>query len=395
MTEHGEGMSFETFMKDYVKPYVGKTADETRENLKKAYPDIDNFLKLEKKYQDYEKELGFMMELLENTGRYSSEQLDRIATSLKGNRAHSIPISKNLKKNRFLELSGDARFIRIQPAVYNQVYQPVYDQVLDKIFSQLVGKNASIEKLKSMKPQQLKYGGNISKRRLALSGIDIDVNDYIKSGRSQYDYLNDLYRQVDDRMKKLGMQSIIGFDPKNTQVLKGLRFLDPNFVGPPGGLDFKEAGEVLIVGAKKALDPKEYLRRALEIIVEEGVPDVVTPKFKMIPLKDGGSVSMSQGGDALGKMQNALIRSGYDKSYIFRLNPTQVIDLYDRIFGTGEGKDYSAPTPMAIGGDPLQNINQQQFMPDPAFEGEDFFFFFVDSGRLTASSPSTLLKVFG
>lgn len=48
MTEHGEGMSFQTFMRDYVKPYVGKTADETRKNLKKAYPDIDNFLKLEK-----------------------------------------------------------------------------------------------------------------------------------------------------------------------------------------------------------------------------------------------------------------------------------------------------------------------------------------------------------
>ena len=330
MTEHGEGMSFQTFMRDYVKPYVGKTADETRKNLKKAYPDIDNFLKLEKKYQDYEKELGFMMELLENTGRYSSEQLDRIATSLKGNRAHSIPISKNLKKNRFLELSGNARFIRIQPAVYNQVYQPVYDQVLDKIFSQLVGKNASIEKLKSMKPQQLKYGGNISKRRLALSGIDIDVNDYIKSGRSQYDYLNDLYRQVDDRMKKLGMQSIIGFDPKNTQVLKGLKITPDD-----------EVGEVLIVGAKKALDPKEYLRRALEIIVEEGVPDVVTPKFKMIPLKDGG------------------------------------------------------PVRMAIGGDPLQNINQQQFMPDPAFEGEDFFQEAVDSGNLTAFNPTKLFKVFG
>ena len=329
MTEHGEGMSFQTFMKDYVKPYVGKTADETRDNLKKAYPDIDNFLKLEKKYQDYEKELGFMMELLENTGRYSSEQLDRIATSLKGNRAHSIPISKNLKKNRFLELSGDARFIRVQPAVYNQVYQPVYDQVLDKIFSQLVGKNASIEKLKSMKPQQLKYGGNISKRRLALSGIDIDVNDYIKSGRSQYDYLNDLYRQVDDRMKKLGMQSIIGFDPKNTQVLKGLKIKPDD-----------EVGEVLVVGAKKALDPKEYLRRALEIIVEEGVPDVVTPKFKMLPLKSGG------------------------------------------------------PVRMAIGGDPLKNINQQQFTPDPAID-EDFFQQAVDSGNLTAFNPTKLFKVFG
>ena len=135
-----------------------------------------------------------------------------------------------------------------------------------------------------MKPQQIKYGGNISKRRLALSGIDIDVNDYIKSGKSQYDYLNDLYRLVDDRMKKLGMQSVIGFDPKNTQVLKGLKITPDD-----------EVGEVLVVGSKKASDPKEYLRRALEIIVEEGVPDVISPKFKMLPLKQGGPVRMAIG----------------------------------------------------------------------------------------------------
>ena len=42
---------------------------------------------------------------------------------------------------------------------------------------------------------------------------------------------------------------------------------------------------------------------------------------------------------------------------------------------------------MAIGGDPLQNINQQQFSPDPAFEGQDFFQEAVDSGNLQAVNP--------
>ncbi len=50
---------------------------------------------------------------------------------------------------------------------------------------------------------------------------------------------------------------------------------------------------------------------------------------------------------------------------------------------------------MAIGGDPLQNINQQQFMPDPAFDGQDFFQQAVDSGNLTAFNPTKLFKVFG
>jgi hypothetical protein len=50
---------------------------------------------------------------------------------------------------------------------------------------------------------------------------------------------------------------------------------------------------------------------------------------------------------------------------------------------------------MAIGGDPLENINQQQFAPDPAFEGKDFFQEAVDSGSLTAFNPLKLFKVFG
>lgn len=50
---------------------------------------------------------------------------------------------------------------------------------------------------------------------------------------------------------------------------------------------------------------------------------------------------------------------------------------------------------MAIGGDPLENINQQQFAPDPAFEGKDFFQEAVDSGNLTAFNPLKLFKTFG
>ena len=49
---------------------------------------------------------------------------------------------------------------------------------------------------------------------------------------------------------------------------------------------------------------------------------------------------------------------------------------------------------MAMGGDPLQNINQQQFTPDPAID-EDFFQQAVDSGNLTAFNPTKLFKVFG
>ena len=52
------------------------------------------------------------------------------------------------------------------------------------------------------------------------------------------------------------------------------------------------------------------------------------------------------------------------------------------------------PVRMAIGGDPLTNLNQQQFSPDPAFEGPDYFQEAVDSGNLQAVNLFNLFKVF-
>jgi hypothetical protein len=49
---------------------------------------------------------------------------------------------------------------------------------------------------------------------------------------------------------------------------------------------------------------------------------------------------------------------------------------------------------MAMGGDPLVNMNQQQFMPDPAFEGEDYFNQAVESGNLYAFNPGKIFKLF-
>jgi hypothetical protein len=53
------------------------------------------------------------------------------------------------------------------------------------------------------------------------------------------------------------------------------------------------------------------------------------------------------------------------------------------------------PVKMAIGGDPLENLNQQQFSADPAFEGEDYFSQAVESGNLQAFNPIRLFNIFG
>ena len=45
-----------------------------------------------------------------------------------------------------------------------------------------------------------------------------------------------------------------------------------------------------------------------------------------------------------------------------------------------------------MGGDPLQNINQQQFASDPGFDGEDYFSQAVESGNLYAFNPAKIFK---
>ena len=69
--------------------------------------------------------------------------------------------------------------------------------------------------------------------------------------------------------------------------------------------------------------------------------------------------------------------------------PVEIIDELKMKKG-GEVK----PVKMAIGGDPLINMNQQQFTPDPAFEGEDYFQQAVESGNLQAFNPGKIFKLF-
>jgi len=68
--------------------------------------------------------------------------------------------------------------------------------------------------------------------------------------------------------------------------------------------------------------------------------------------------------------------------------PVEIIDDLKMKKG-GEVK----PVRMAMGGDPLQNINQQQFSPDPAVD-QDYFQEAVDSGNLQAANLLNLFKVF-
>lgn len=91
------------------------------------------------------------------------------------------------------------------------------------------------------------------------------------------------------------------------------------------------------------------------------------------------------------KRKNIMIEGYEETPYVRRgFIDTMIAEIIDNTnFNKG------GAVRMAIGGDPLQNINQQQFAPDPAFQGEDFFQEAVDSGNLTAFNPLRLFNTFG
>ena len=343
----------EEFIKKYVEPYKGATREETIENLKRQYPEFAEWEKMEKKYDRFNELVDGLLSDLDSLGVYTPQQMEEFAMSLRPNRSHRFPLSINLVKGRLTGMAQNAKLIDIQPAVYNKVYQPAFDDMFAKVLKELEKKGQSIEKLKSTKAKNIKTPAN-------SAGFDPSFSEFQArfpnpEDQSQYNYLTFIINQIDAGLKEKGLTSVMSFNPRNKQILKGLRFQDENFVGPPGGFDFKEVGEVLILGTdpRRKPSPEFYLSGALRIIqdaLQQGRVPKKTPKSK-------------KKGALKGQTNFMLLNEG-------------------------------GPVRMAIGGDPLQNINQQQFAPDPAFEGQDFFQEAVDSGNLTAFNPLKLFKVF-
>ena len=344
----------EEFIKKYVEPYKGATREETIENLKRQYPEFAEWEKMEKRYDRFNELVDGLLSDLDSLGVYTPQQMEEFAMSLRPNRSHRFPLSINLVKGRLTGMAQNAKLIDIQPAVYNKVYQPAFDNMFAKVLKELEKKGQSIEKLKSTKAKNIKTPAN-------SAGFDPSFSEFQArfpnpEDQSQYNYLTFIINQIDAGLKEKGLTSVMSFNPRNKQILKGLRFQDENFVGPPGGFDFKEVGEVLILGTdpRQKPSPEFYLSGALRIIqdaLQQGRVPKKTPKSK-------------KKGALKGQANFMLLNEG-------------------------------GPVRMAIGGDPLQNINQQQFAPDPAFQGQDFFQEAVDSGNLTAFNPLRLFNTFG
>ena len=156
----------------------------------------------------------------------------------------------------------------------------------------------------------------------------VGVSINIKDFENQLDYLNALTQKVNQAMVDKGLFSILAQSKKSKNVLDVMK---TNY-------DDKSAA-YFFGGPEKS--PDEYMKMIRENLLEMG------PDLKYVKENITGRVG--------GKRAKPMVR-------------------------------------MAIGGDPLQNINQQQFSPDPAVD-QDFFREAVESGNLQAGLYN-LFKVF-
>ena len=136
----------------------------------------------------------------------------------------------------------------------------------------------------------------------------------------------------------------------------------------------------LFLGKEKQLSPDNIVNEA-NIAVKQ-VKDYFEKAKKNPKLIKFHKKELGRAGSAEERKKRAGLTSPIRKGFpVFKFDKT---DLFKK----------GGAVRMAIGGDPLQNINQQQFTPDPAID-EDFFQQAVDSGNLTAFNPTKLFKVFG
>ena len=349
------------FVENYVMPFVGESTEKTVANLAKEYPEYSQWLRLEKKVDRYQKVLSDFLQNLKASGKYTDREIDLINSSLAPQKAHIYPIMTNLRDERFVGMAQDADNILVQPAVYNRVYQVTFDNVFKKLLKQFEGKE-TLQKLQTQKPKSIAQFRN-------SFGFDVSLTKFLNETNidnpRQIDYLNFIYQTLNEELQKRGMVSVQSFNPKQKEIFQGLRFLDPNFVGPPGGLDFKEAGEVLIVG-----DPNVFTKK--------GKTKDYKPQFYMT-------------------VADEILRRNPDKLPLTTPIPKKGAKKTQENFVLfNKGGVSMVKGGMAIGGQNFtENMNKQDFTPDPAIDGDSAFQQAVRSGNLQALNLPKIFKGLG
>jgi hypothetical protein len=326
-----------------------KFTDQDVKDLKSEFSDYV-MLERDRLYMQNEG-LNFMNNLLDNP-QYkpylvnAKGEFDQKSFTV--NKLHDVPLFQarkegkgRLKKvGRFLNTGTDPEFLNPHFQPYNRLMvdlDPTLNKLADFLNQKGLMKQASNMNAKVI-PKVKDKKGNLktpdSRINFITEGIVKLINDkgfnLDPTGKKQDVFLKEVAEAIDDIYKERGLRAVV-------PTLKGAKNESQIFgVENPKEIDLDT----------KIDQYKEALINALDYAVENNI----SPKdFRTTPKKEG----------TLG---------------------------YLRFLKKG------GPVKMAMGGDPLANMNQQQFMPDPAFEGEDYFNQAVESGNLYAFNPMKIFK---
>jgi hypothetical protein len=334
--EKGDFLSPQKFMESYVMPFKGNSTDETISNLTREYnrklgaDDINEYDEFLKVNEKYD-----------TLKRLTDDLIDELELSGKYTKDQIDEIHQSIKPNfghafKMIRTLQRGRFegLGSDPRFLRAqpaVYNVSYQSVYDNTMEKIVKATNKVKNIDELKI--LKPRMVSSQAQLKRVGVDIDVKDY----DNQYDYLSALSQKIEQAMINKGLVGILAQSKKSKNVLDVMK------------KNYDDRSAAYFFGGEEK-SPEQYIEMIRRNLEEMGTD--------LLP------ASRTRQGRVEGREVKPMIR----------LN-------------------HGGPVRMAIGGDPLQNINQQQFAPDPAID-QDFFQEAVDSGNLQAGLMS-LFKVFG
>ena len=333
-TKEKTGFTPEQFMKEFKKqnPNYGKTQYD--KNAKKAYQTLNKERsKLQKEATDYfDKKL--------KDPRYAKYLKETDRKQFEFHKAHAFEISDATGQGRFNNMAQMSDLIFNAPAGSNLRLQQRFDRQ-----ARVIASLTDLESLKALENTSVKTPATEIDARFRLN-----------------------IPALVERLKEYGIEIY----PENFKNLRDLIF---GKGGIKKGIEkaYKDQGlgTLIPVGDKEVAlvgkNPKKVSGRQRLNLLKKRFQKILDDQvlYEKTNGKKGKPI-MRQGGDET--------EGGF-------------------IVGLKDGGEVE-PVRMAIGGDPLTNLNQQQFSPDPAFEGQDFFQEAVDSGNLQAVNLLNLFKVF-
>ena len=301
-------------------------------NTKKAYKELED------KRLEIQKESFNFFDKVRKDPRYSKYLKDSDRLQFGFQKAHAFPIDEATEIGRFENMAQMSDMIFVSDMTSNVRLQKRFDGDLIKIGN--LGSKENMDKLATIPTNAdiKSMGINLPKiiERLKEYGINVVPEEFQNMRQLIFGKNKGIVEQINKLYQKFDTGTFLPQGKKNY----GLVGKNPKGISPEKRLNNLKKRFM------KILDDQVLYEKTNG---KKGKPIMRTPKKDNM---EGGFIKGLQDG--------------------------------------GEVK----PVRMAIGGDPLINLNQQQFSPDPAFEGEDYFQQAVESGNLQAFNPTKLFKLF-